>query len=65
MLFDIPFIADWKQIGDYRQCQTDCSNKCGNNKCDDFDYKVGNKVIIKKMVSFAKQSPYENNNHGL
>jgi hypothetical protein len=23
MMFDIPFIADWKQIGDYRQCQTD------------------------------------------
>jgi hypothetical protein len=28
MLFDIPFIADWKQIGDYMQCQTDCSNAC-------------------------------------
>ncbi len=24
MLFDIPFIADWNKIGDYRQCQTDC-----------------------------------------
>ncbi len=23
MLFNIPFIADWKQIGDYRQHQTD------------------------------------------
>jgi hypothetical protein len=23
MMFDIPFIADWKQIGDYRQRQTD------------------------------------------
>ncbi len=23
MLFDIPFIADWNKIGDYRQCQTD------------------------------------------
>jgi hypothetical protein len=27
MLFDIPFVADWRQIGDYRQHQTDCSNK--------------------------------------
>ncbi len=25
MLFDIPFIANWKKIGDYRQCQTDLS----------------------------------------
>ncbi len=23
MLFDIPFIADWNKIVDYRQCQTD------------------------------------------
>jgi hypothetical protein len=22
MLFDIPFIADWNKIGDYRQCRT-------------------------------------------
>ena len=23
MLFDIPYLADWKKIGDYRQCQID------------------------------------------
>jgi hypothetical protein len=27
MLFDILFVADWKQIGDYKQNQIDCSNK--------------------------------------
>jgi hypothetical protein len=32
MHFDIPFVADWKQIGDYRQHQTDRSNKGENNK---------------------------------
>jgi hypothetical protein len=32
MLFDIPFVADWKQIGDYRLSQTDCSNTRENNK---------------------------------
>jgi hypothetical protein len=32
MLFDIPFVADWKQIGDYRQHQTDRSNKRENDK---------------------------------
>jgi hypothetical protein len=26
MLFDIPFIADWRKIGDYRQRQTDLNN---------------------------------------
>ncbi len=25
MLFDIPFIAVWCKIGNYRQCQTDCN----------------------------------------
>ncbi len=48
MLFDIPFIAYWKQIGDYRQNQTDRSNKRENNKCVDYDYKVGEKILIQK-----------------
>jgi hypothetical protein len=32
MLFDIPFIADWKKIGDYRQRQTDLSTARKNSK---------------------------------
>jgi hypothetical protein len=48
MLFNIPFIADWKKNGDYRQNQTDCSNKHENNKCVDYDYKVGDKILIQK-----------------
>jgi hypothetical protein len=46
MLFDIPFVADWKQIGDYRQHQTDRSTKRENDKCVDYDYKVGDKILI-------------------
>jgi hypothetical protein len=48
MLFDIPFIADWKQIGEYRQSQTDHSNTRENNKRVDYDYKVGDKILIRK-----------------
>jgi hypothetical protein len=48
MLFDIPFIADWNKIGDYRQSQTDRSNKRENDKRVDYDYKVGDKVLIRK-----------------
>jgi hypothetical protein len=48
MLFDVPFIADWKQIGEYRQRQTDPSNKRENKTCVDFNYKIGNKVLICK-----------------
>jgi hypothetical protein len=48
MLFDIPFIADWKQIGEYRQSQTDRSNTRENNKRVDYNYKVGDKILIRK-----------------
>jgi len=48
MLFDIPFVADWNKIGDYRQSQTDRSNKREYNKRDDYNYKVGDKVLIRK-----------------
>jgi hypothetical protein len=48
MLFDVPFIADWKQIGEYRQSQTDCSSEGENKTHVDFDYKVSDKVLIRK-----------------
>jgi hypothetical protein len=37
MLFNIPFVADWKQTGDYRQHQPDRSNKRENDKRVDYD----------------------------
>ncbi len=30
MLFDIPFLADWNKIGEYRQCQADCNTEREN-----------------------------------
>ncbi len=41
MLFDIPFVVDWKQIGDYRQHV-------------DYDYKVGDKILIRKDGTLHK-----------
>ena len=48
MLFDILFITAWKQIGEYRLHQTDRSSIRKNNKRVDYDYKVGNKILIRK-----------------
>ena len=48
MLFNIPYIADQKKIGDYRQHQTDLNKKHKNKKCVDYDYKVGDKILIVK-----------------
>jgi hypothetical protein len=41
MLFDIPFIANWKKIGDYRQRRTDLNSACKNSKQVNYEYKVG------------------------
>ncbi len=46
MLFNILFIADWNKIGDYRQLQTDLDTACINSKQVNYDYKVGNKVLV-------------------
>jgi hypothetical protein len=48
MLFDIPFIADWKQIGEHRQRQTDLGNEYENKTHVNYDYKVGDKILIRK-----------------
>jgi hypothetical protein len=48
MLFDIQFIADWQKIGEFRQQLTDLSNACENEGRIDYDYKVGQKVLLWK-----------------
>jgi hypothetical protein len=48
MLFDIPFIADWQKIGEHRQQLTDCNNAHENEGRIDYDYKVGQKVLLRK-----------------
>jgi len=48
MLFDIPFVADRKQIGEYRLRQTDHSNKRANSSCVNYDYKFGENILIRK-----------------
>jgi hypothetical protein len=47
MLFDIPFIADWKKIGEYRQLLTDRNTARENEGRIDYDYKVGQKVLVR------------------
>ncbi len=48
MLFDIPFIADWKKIGEHKQQLTDLNNARENEGRIDYDYKVGQKVLLRK-----------------
>ncbi len=46
MLFDIPFVADWRKIGERRQSLTNCSNQHKNAKHIDYNYKVRDKVLV-------------------
>ncbi len=48
MLFNIPFIADWQKIGERRQRLTDLNSARENKGRIDYDYKVGQKVLLRK-----------------
>jgi hypothetical protein len=59
MLFDIPFIANWNNIGDYMQRQTNLNTVHKNSKQVDYDYKVGCKILLTQEVILRKtESPY-------
>ncbi len=45
-LFDVLFVADWRKIGERRQSLTNCGNQQENSKQIDYNYKVGDKVLV-------------------
>ena len=60
MLFDIPYIADWADIGKRRQKQVEKSNTNENKHRLDWDHKVGDKVlIVKKGIIRKLEDPNE------
>ncbi len=60
MLFDIPFMADWRKIGEQRQSLTNCGNQQKNAKQIDNNYKVGNKVpVINKGILRKAESAHD------
>ncbi len=59
-MFDIPFLADWNKIGEYRQCQTDQNTEWEICSRHDWDYKVGDLVlVIKDGILHKGESKYE------
>jgi hypothetical protein len=59
MLFDIPFMADWCKIGEQRQSLTNRGNQQENATQIDYDYKVGDKVlVINKGILRKAESTY-------
>jgi hypothetical protein len=59
MLFDISFVADWHKIGEQRQSLTNRGNQQENAKQIDYDYKVGDKLlVINKGILCKAESTY-------
>jgi hypothetical protein len=59
MLFHIPFMADWCKIGEQRQSLTNRGNQRENAKQIDYNYKVGDKVlVINKGIIRKAESAY-------
>ena len=48
MLFDIPYLADWHEIGRRRQKLVDRDSKRENSKRREHDYTVGDKCTLRK-----------------
>ena len=60
MLFDIPFLADWNKIGEYRQKQMDKNTLNENKGHKDWDYQPGDKVlVIKEGILSKSKGRYE------
>eukprot|EP00804_Cyclotella_cryptica_P030245 CCRYP_017127-RA/>CCRYP_017127-RA protein AED:0.43 eAED:0.41 QI:0/-1/0/1/-1/0/1/0/96 len=60
MLFDLPFIADWSKIGEYRQKQTNKNTQWENAAQIDWDYQPGDQVLLQKDGILCKtESRYE------
>jgi hypothetical protein len=64
MLFDIPFIADWKQIGEFSQRRTNLSNERENKTRVNFEYKVSDQILIRKDGILRKAESIWKKNHG-
>ncbi len=60
MLFDIPFIADWKKIGEHRQRLSDLNTAREKEGRIDYDYIVGQKILVQNKGILCKaESRYQ------
>jgi hypothetical protein len=54
MLVNIPFIADWKKIEEHEERPTDLNTARENKGRIDYDYQVGQKVLIQNLGILRK-----------
>jgi hypothetical protein len=54
MLFDVPFLANWYKIGEYRQKETEKNMDREKSAHIDWDYRPGDKVLLRKDSILCK-----------
>jgi hypothetical protein len=60
ILVDIPLITDWQKIEEHKQQLTDLNNAWENKGRVDYDYKVGQKVLLRNTGILRKaESTYQ------
>ncbi len=64
MLFDIPFVADWSEIGRRRQELVDRNNVRENKRRLPYDYVPGSKCLIISEINGEKQRKALDKNEG-
>jgi hypothetical protein len=65
MLFNIPFMADWHEIGEHRQSLTDLSNQRKNTQHIDYNYKVGDNLLVEEEGILCKAESKYDKCHGI
>ena len=48
MMFNVPFVADWTKIGEFRQAKTNQNTARENAQRADYDYSVSEQVLVRK-----------------
>ena len=58
MILPITYIVDWGSIRQKKQTQINKDNACEKKHRVDYDYKVGDKVILTKHTAYKYEAPY-------
>ena len=54
-ILNIKHVADWEHIWQGKQEQINRNNKCENMRCDNHQYKVGDKILVKRKKNSKQE----------
>ena len=51
-IFKIKHVSDWEHIRQHKQLQINRNNKCENMRRNNHQYKVGDKILVKRKKNY-------------